>query len=244
MREEVLNKIEDLIENSSGIPSKLHVEKRHGNLLLIILDILKSNLTLNRAILLEFESEERIYADLVSSLENPNCSCRTRVSSYFSKYTKKCWYKIRKLLESKECEDSKVVYVLNTIEGYLEQYNNPQEDVEEKPETISKSSGEDTQNTKNFDQTNLLYLNEMNEIKDILLSISKNLSFGPSQNVMGIKFHEIMNMLPSLDSIAGKFITISTINYQQLFDLIKEHNCSYKGVSIHKEKDILHLFFY
>ena len=237
-------------------------QRDQGKLLFALIDVLcHINNNFKKIILIEFESESGIYSDLISSLDSPNCSCRKRVKSYLTKNWDRCFKKLKRVLSNDEIDKTATIEVFEFLKKFIDSYNNVVDD--EEHQEIKNRIEVDSHDIITTDDVRSSPVVTVERLTDILNRFGTNIesflntltSFHqdivsrssqelPKKGVMGLNFSEVMNLIPNIKTMSGIFVTIASNNYRSLFDYIEEHNCPYKGVSVHKEHDILHIFFY
>jgi hypothetical protein len=225
MKTEIIEKIEDLLDINmiQGVP--FFDNKKHGNVAFFIISILAQDSFLKKNILEVFESEEEVYPDLVSSLENSNCSCKKRVINFFEKkFFPDFFDKIKSFFLYEECGNDKLNQIYKMISNHVRMENSNRSN-----ENVNSNLEKSVPETKIVEQED-----KQEDKQDNIKRLPQNI---------GINYVEIMNMLPNIESISGKFVTIAVWHYEPLFNALKLTNCKYNGVSIHKEGNVLHLFF-
>ena len=252
MKTELIEKIEDVLDVNLVEGVKFYDEKEHGNLLLNIFDVLKEDYSLKKRIIKSFESEESIYADVVSSLEKTNCSCRKRVSLYFTANWSKCWNIAKDLFMQEECEESKLDKMLKSVTSHINHFNkgtDPKEDKNSSPKN-ERIIAAQAQHRKEMDElTRNSFVFQQNQLNGIqhtlnLISSANNQLKQTKPKPMGLTLVELFNILPNIEDIRGLHVTIQMSDYKRLFDNIKTHKFTYTGIEIISEEDILHMFFY
>lgn len=225
MKNEIIEKIEDILDINmiSGVP--FFDNKAYGNVAFIIISILTQDSFLKKKVLEVFASEEAVYPDLISSLENTNCSCKKRVVKFLiERFFSDFFDKIKSIFLYEECGTDKLNQIYNVISSNIKMENS-----KVSIENVNSNLQKIVPETKIVVQENT-----QKDTQDKDKPLPKNI---------GINYVEIMNMLPNIESISGKFVTIAVWHYEPLFNALKLTNCKYNGVSIHKEGNVLHLFF-
>jgi hypothetical protein len=107
--------------------------------------------------ILNFEKIPEIYADVVSSINNPNCSCRNRVYSYFSSNFDACKNLFLDLFENNIISENDLETVKEMVESYLPQLNTRYEDYSGKVVEINNSAEDYSKFIKNLKESNNFY---------------------------------------------------------------------------------------
>lgn len=139
MENQIINLIQEsliVLKDQDKDPEKiknLKFQNRGIILFLILNNLFKDSKEIKNIVFEKFEIFEDIYADIISSESNPNCSCRNRVIKYFSQNFDKIFSLILDLLKLKNIKDATYLNIEKSIKSQILNYNNessPSESIE------------------------------------------------------------------------------------------------------------------
>jgi hypothetical protein len=129
-------------DNDPENVKNLKFENRGIILFLILNNLFKDSKEIKNIVFEKFEIFEDIYADIVSSESNPNCSCRNRVIKYFSKNFDKIINLIFELLDLKDIKNNTYANIEKSINSQIDYYNQELSPQKLKESTLNYLAGQ------------------------------------------------------------------------------------------------------
>jgi hypothetical protein len=86
-----------------------------GSFLFALFDLYKDDAQIKAKVASLFEGDQEVYADVVSSQENPNCSCRGRFASFITRNFHKCYAYFEELFKTDLIDDEKAEKMASTV---------------------------------------------------------------------------------------------------------------------------------
>jgi hypothetical protein len=108
MKSEYIQQIKNTIDTATKYGEKTRI-RLQGNILFALFDLYKGDAQIKAKVASLFEKEESVYADVVSSQENPNCSCRGRFTGFINNNFDKCFGYFEELFASDLVDDEKAL---------------------------------------------------------------------------------------------------------------------------------------
>jgi uncharacterized protein YutE (UPF0331/DUF86 family) len=119
--------------------------------------LVETSESIKNLVISNFEKMPEVYADIVSSIDNPNCSCRNRVHSYFSSNFDPCKNLFLELFQNNIISENDLETVKEMVESYMPQLNNRYEDYSGKVVEIENNSEDYSQFIKNLKESGNFY---------------------------------------------------------------------------------------
>jgi hypothetical protein len=130
---------------------------RGESLFNVFIYLVETSESIKNLVVLDFEKIPEIYADIVSSINNPNCSCRNRVHSYFSSNFDACKNLFLELFQNNIISENDLETVKEMVESYIPQLNNRYEDYSGKVVEINNSAEDYSKFIKNLKESYNFY---------------------------------------------------------------------------------------
>jgi hypothetical protein len=124
MNQNLLFSIEESINTIDSLEQDSFERTRHSTIIksglfLIFESLVNLSEDAKKDTVRSFEEHPTIYADIVSSIDNPNCSCRGRVIKFIEENPQVFLNIIKNLLEKYPLETSSFEDISNRIEHYI-----------------------------------------------------------------------------------------------------------------------------
>lgn len=113
-----------LNENDSEnlVNTKIHI--KGDSLFNILIYLTEISESIKNLVILNFEKMPEIYADIVSSINNQNCSCKNRVHSYFSSNFEASKNIFLDIFQNNQISENHLEPIKEMVESYIPQLNN------------------------------------------------------------------------------------------------------------------------
>ena len=144
-------------ESDSENLANTKVYLRGESLFNVLNYLVETSESIKNLVILNFEKIPEIYADIVSSINNPNCSCRNRVYSYFSSNFDACKNLFLEIFENNIISENDLETIKEMVESYMPQLNNRYEDYSGKVVEIDNSAEDYSQFIKNLKESGNFY---------------------------------------------------------------------------------------
>ena len=144
-------------ESDSENLANTKVYLRGESLFNVLNYLVETSESIKNLVILNFEKMPEIYADIVSSINNPNCSCRNRVYSYFSSNFDACKNLFLEIFENNIISENDLETIKEMVESYMPQLNNRYEDYSGKVVEIDNSAEDYSQFIKNLKESGNFY---------------------------------------------------------------------------------------
>lgn len=144
-------------ESDSENLANTKVYLRGESLFNVLNYLVETSESIKNLVILNFEKIPEIYADIVSSINNPNCSCRNRVYSYFSSNFDACKNLFLEIFENNIISENELETIKEMVESYMPQLNNRYEDYSGKVVEIDNNVEEYSSFIKNLKESGNFY---------------------------------------------------------------------------------------
>lgn len=123
---EINNYFNKIMPNENDSENLINTKEyiKGDSLLKILVYLVEISDPVKNLVILNFEKVPEIYADVVSSINNPNCSCRNRVYSYFSSNFETCKKVFLEILQNNQILENDLEAIKEMVESYLPQLEN------------------------------------------------------------------------------------------------------------------------
>jgi len=123
--EQIFNNFNKIIidENDNNIIKDIKNSLSGELLMIILLNLTVISKKLENLVLINFENIPEIYPDVVSSIHNPNCSCRGKVRKYFSRNYIICKDIFLKILGDPGVSEEQTEMIADIVESHLQKLN-------------------------------------------------------------------------------------------------------------------------
>lgn len=146
-----------LFENDSENLLSTKTYLKGESLFNILNYLVETSESIKNLVILNFEKMPEIYADVVSSINNPNCSCRNRVYSYFSLNFDACKNLFLEIFQNNIISENDLETIKEMVESYTPQLNNRYEDYSGKIVEIDNSPEDYSRFVKNLRESGNSY---------------------------------------------------------------------------------------
>ena len=144
-------------ESDSENLTSIKIYLKGESLFNILNYLVETSESIKNLVISNFEKMPEVYADIVSSINNPNCSCRNRVYSYFSSNFDSCKNLFLEIFENNIISENDLETVKEMVESYMPQLNSRYEDYSGKVVEINNSAEDYSQFIKNLKESGNFY---------------------------------------------------------------------------------------